>query len=73
MGNRTKQEETCLSHCTVRGQGREWGWGLARIMKTKPRRCMPRMTRLGRMNYVIFYKIHLALQKLRLEGSSRGN
>lgn len=67
--NRTKQEETCLSHCALRGQV----WGLAKIMKNKPRRCMQRITGVGRVNYVILHKIHLALQKWRSEGSSRGN
>lgn len=68
-GTRTKQEETCLSHCALQGQL----WGLARITKTKPRRCMPRMARVRRVNCVILYKIHLALQKWRPEGSHRGN
>lgn len=66
---RTKQEETCLRHCAL------WGlvWGLPRMKKTKARRCMLRKSRLGRVNNGILDKIHLALQELRPEGSSRGN
>lgn len=53
MGNRTKQEESYLSHRVLLGHIQ----GLARIMKIKARGCMLRMTRLGRVKDAVLYKI----------------